>query len=76
MFAGPQVDEMRAAGAMKTDYVFEAPLVKLVRELAARRITRVALFHTGAEKRLRASDTAWTGKGITSSRTRGDFEAV
>jgi oxaloacetate decarboxylase (Na+ extruding) subunit alpha len=42
MFAGQQVDEMQAAGAMKTDYVFEAPLVKLVRELTARRVTRVS----------------------------------
>jgi oxaloacetate decarboxylase alpha subunit len=41
MFAGQQVDEMLAAGPMRTDYMFEAPLVKLVRELAARRITRV-----------------------------------
>ena len=48
MFAGQQVDEMLAAGAMKTEYVFEAPLVKLVRELAARRITRVHFSSTGA----------------------------
>lgn len=41
MFAGQQVDEMLAAGAMKTEYVFQAPLVKLVQELAARRISRV-----------------------------------
>jgi len=42
MFAGRQVDEMLAAGAMKTEYVFESPLVQLVRELAKRpRIGRV-----------------------------------
>ena len=41
MFAGPQVDEMRAAGAMRTEYLFQAPLVKLVQELADRRIARV-----------------------------------
>jgi oxaloacetate decarboxylase alpha subunit len=41
MFAGKQVDEMLAAGAMKTEYLFEAPLVKLVRELTSRRISRV-----------------------------------
>jgi oxaloacetate decarboxylase alpha subunit len=41
MFAGQQVDDMLAAGAMKTEYTFEAPLVTLVRELAARRITKV-----------------------------------
>lgn len=42
MFAGTQVDDMLAAGAMQTDYVFEKPLVRLVRELAARRFTRVS----------------------------------
>jgi oxaloacetate decarboxylase alpha subunit len=41
MFAGQQVDEMLRAGEMKTEYVFEKPLVQLVRELAQRRITRV-----------------------------------
>lgn len=40
MFAGPQVDEMRAAGAMKTEYLFEAPLVRLVQELASRKVSR------------------------------------
>jgi oxaloacetate decarboxylase (Na+ extruding) subunit alpha len=47
MFAGRQVDDMLAAGPMKTDYVFEAPLVTLVRELAARRITRVHVSVAG-----------------------------
>ncbi len=46
MFAGPQVDEMRAAGAMKTEYLFQAPLVQLVQELSKRRIARVH-FSTG-----------------------------
>jgi oxaloacetate decarboxylase alpha subunit len=41
MFAGTQVDEMLAAGPMRTEYSFEKPLVKLVRELASRKITRV-----------------------------------
>ena len=41
MFAGPQVDEMRAAGAMKTEYLFQAPLVRLVQELASRRVSKV-----------------------------------
>ena len=41
MFAGTQVDQLLAAGPMKTGYVFEKPLVRLVRELAERRITRV-----------------------------------
>jgi oxaloacetate decarboxylase (Na+ extruding) subunit alpha len=41
MYAGTQVDDMLAAGPMQTDYVFEKPLVRLMRELAARRISRV-----------------------------------
>ena len=41
MFAGTQVDQMLAAGPMQTAYTFEKPLVRLVRELAERRITRV-----------------------------------
>jgi oxaloacetate decarboxylase (Na+ extruding) subunit alpha len=41
MFAGSQVDEMLAAGPMRTEYVFEKPLVRLVRELAARKVSRV-----------------------------------
>jgi oxaloacetate decarboxylase alpha subunit len=41
MFAGTQVDEMLAAGPMRTEYSFEKPLVRLVRELASRKITRV-----------------------------------
>jgi oxaloacetate decarboxylase alpha subunit len=47
MFAGPQVDEMRAAGAMKTEYLFQAPLVRLVQELAARRVSRVHFSMAG-----------------------------
>jgi oxaloacetate decarboxylase alpha subunit len=43
MYAGNQVDNMLAAGPMKTNYEFEVPLVKLVRELAERRITKVYL---------------------------------
>jgi len=50
MFAGQQVDEMLSSGVMKTEYVFEAPLVKLVRELASRRITRVHFSTTGPER--------------------------
>jgi oxaloacetate decarboxylase (Na+ extruding) subunit alpha len=47
MYAGRQVDDMLAAGPMQTQYVFEKPLVRLIRELAARRITRVH-FSTAA----------------------------
>ncbi|MFY9836562.1 MAG: pyruvate carboxylase subunit B [Xanthobacteraceae bacterium] len=41
MFAGNQVDDMLAAGPMQTHYSFEQPLVRLIRELSARKITRV-----------------------------------
>jgi oxaloacetate decarboxylase (Na+ extruding) subunit alpha len=41
MFAGNQVDEMLAAGPMQTHYTFEKPLVRLIRELAERKISRV-----------------------------------
>ena len=41
MFAGGQVDDMLAAGPMATEYVFEKPLVRLVRELSERRLSRV-----------------------------------
>jgi len=43
MFAGNQVDDMLAAGAMRTEYTFEKPIVQLVRELTERRITRIHL---------------------------------
>jgi len=36
MYAGPQVDEMLAAGPTRTQYSFDAPLVRLLRELAGR----------------------------------------
>jgi hypothetical protein len=41
MYAGGQVDDMIAAGPTRTDYTFEKPLVRLVRELAARKVARV-----------------------------------
>jgi oxaloacetate decarboxylase alpha subunit len=42
MFAGRQVDEMLAAGEMKTEYLFEAPLVRLLRQIAANKsVSRV-----------------------------------
>ncbi len=46
MYAGGEVDDMIAAGPTKTDYVFEKPLVRLVRELAARRVARVHISQT------------------------------
>ena len=41
MFVGTQVDGMLAAGPMQTEYSYEKPLVRLIRELAERKITRV-----------------------------------
>ncbi len=41
MYAGSQVNDMLAAGAMKTEYRFEKPVTRLVRELAARKIRKV-----------------------------------
>jgi oxaloacetate decarboxylase alpha subunit len=41
MYAGRQVDDMIAAGPTRTDYAFEKPLVRLVRELAERKVARV-----------------------------------
>jgi oxaloacetate decarboxylase alpha subunit len=43
MFAGGQVDAMLSAGPTRTDYEFELPLVRLVRELASRRMSRIHL---------------------------------
>ena len=44
MFAGRQVDDMLAAGPIRTEYAFEAPLVRLVRQLTAdKKVTRVYL---------------------------------
>jgi len=48
MFAGGQVDAMRAAGPTSTDYKFEQPLVRLMRELAARRVSRIHISRTDA----------------------------
>ena len=33
LYAGTQVDDMRAAGAMKTEYEFDQPIVRLLKEL-------------------------------------------
>ena len=41
MFVGNQVDDMLAAGPMQTQYSYEKPLVRLIRELAARKVVRV-----------------------------------
>ncbi|MEY4711214.1 MAG: hypothetical protein RIS88_664 [Pseudomonadota bacterium] len=43
MYAGAQVDDMRAAGPMRLDYPFEAPLTALVRGLAERKISKIFL---------------------------------
>lgn len=50
MFAGGHlVDDMKAAGPTRTEYVFDKPLVTLVRELSKRRISRI---------QIRGADTA------------------
>jgi oxaloacetate decarboxylase alpha subunit len=44
MFAGGHlIDDMKAAGPTVTDYVFDTPLVTLMRELSNRRITRIRI---------------------------------
>jgi oxaloacetate decarboxylase alpha subunit len=48
MFAGGQVDAMLAAGPTSTEYAFEQPLVRLVRELASRRMSRIHISRNGA----------------------------
>ncbi len=47
MYAGSQVDDMLAAGPARTEYTFEKPLVRLVRELARRREYRHIYFEHG-----------------------------
>jgi oxaloacetate decarboxylase (Na+ extruding) subunit alpha len=49
MFTGNQVDDMLAAGPMETHYTFEKPLVRLIRELAARKITKVHISSAGIQ---------------------------
>ena len=49
MFAGGHlVDDMKAAGPTRTEYVYDAPLVTLMRELSKRRIARVRIRGAGA----------------------------
>ena len=43
MYAGTQVDDMLAAGAMNLDYRFESPLTSLVRGLTQRKFRKVYL---------------------------------
>jgi len=44
LYAGSQVDDMLAAGGMRTQYFFDKPLVRLLQELANRRnVGRVAI---------------------------------
>lgn len=37
LYAGSQVDDMRAAGPLQTEYYFDQPIVRLLKELAKRR---------------------------------------
>ena len=42
LYAGTQVDDMLAAGPMRTDYSFDKPIVHLLKELAKRpRVGRI-----------------------------------
>lgn len=50
MYAGSQVDDMLAAGATRTDYVFEAPATRLRRELARRAGNRRIVVQFGGLK--------------------------
>jgi oxaloacetate decarboxylase alpha subunit len=36
LYAGSQVDDMRGAGALQTEYHFDKPVVRLMKELARR----------------------------------------
>jgi oxaloacetate decarboxylase alpha subunit len=47
-YAGTQVDDMLAAGAIQTEYRFDNPLVRLVQELSKRpKLARVYIEHEG-----------------------------
>ena len=49
MFAGGHlVDDMKAAGPTRTEYVFDQPLVTLMRELSRRRVTRIRIHGADA----------------------------
>jgi len=55
LYAGTQVDDMRAAGAMKTEYEFDQPLVKLLKELQKRpKLARVYISKGDLELDIRA----------------------
>jgi len=50
LFKGTQVDDMLAAGPMKTEYFFDKPLVHLVRELAKRKLPGRVYIEKGATR--------------------------
>lgn len=50
MYAGAQVDDMLATGPARTEYQFEKPLVRLLRELAKRRDRRHIYIERGDVK--------------------------
>ena len=57
LYAGSQVDDMLAAGAMRTEYSFAKPLVRLLRELAARpRVGRVYVEKGGLQLEINAQE--------------------
>lgn len=50
LYAGSQVDDMLAAGPMRTEYYFEKPLVRLLKELAKRRNRARIVIAKGATR--------------------------
>jgi len=50
LYAGSQVDDMRAAGPMQTEYHFDKPIVRLLKELAKRRTPGRIAISKGATR--------------------------
>ncbi len=56
LYAGSQVDDMLAAGSMQTEYSFDKPIVRLLRELAKRRRSNRIYIEKG-DLRLAVNDS-------------------
>ena len=48
LFKGTQVNDMLAAGAIRTEYIFDKPIVHLIRELARRKLPGRVYIEKGA----------------------------
>ena len=56
LYAGSQVDDMQAAGPLQTEYYFDQPIVRLLKELAKRRNpARIAVSKGGMRLELGAA---------------------